>query len=58
MIKKYRIKGLLDNGYFDGEFFSGILYSEIYETEFDVLDTIRNMDTPKFGVIIEPFYTN
>ena len=58
MKKKYRIKSIIDNGYHDGYGkFVGVLYAESYSSESEALIAMVLIEIPKFGVIIEPFYT-
>ena len=58
--KKYRIKDIYSNGYYDGvSNFSGVLFAEIYDT-YDDAESIINSDDvifdQNFGITIEPFY--
>ena len=59
MNKQYRIKEVLKNGYYDGYgYYKGVLYAESYASLEEAEYVISQMKTiPKFGVIIEPFYT-
>ena len=59
MNKQCRIKCIMTNGYYDGYGeYKGMFYAESYGSVEEAEYVISQMkDAPKFGVIIETFYT-